>query len=294
MAEEMAVMKPVTATALATSKEQKVRVSRSSLINVLRRTYSVPTSLIGKEVTVYIQEWYIDVYYAGAWVERLPRLIGEQSHHINYRHVIESLLRKPGGFRRYRFREDLFPRLIFRRALGATEPMAYAAQGRHYLSADPPSGGAHTGRDVAAALETLVAQGTPWGQADVERLRQPERGGALPGSRLSTCTIMTSCSRRCFMSQHEQLRTYCKSLRLPSLSEVLVETLARAQRESWSIETCLLHLLEQEVEGRRYAGLSASCAKRSCHRARPWPSLTKAACPCAFGVSYRSWSRGIL
>ncbi|MEZ4707005.1 MAG: hypothetical protein R3A44_07370 [Caldilineaceae bacterium] len=29
------------------------------------------------------------------------------------------------------------------------------------------------------------------------------------------------------MSQHEQLRTYCKSLRLPSLSEVLVETLAR-------------------------------------------------------------------
>ncbi|MEZ4707599.1 MAG: hypothetical protein R3A44_10350 [Caldilineaceae bacterium] len=40
--------------------------SRSSLINVLRRTYSVPTSLIGKEVTVYIQEWYIDVYYAGA------------------------------------------------------------------------------------------------------------------------------------------------------------------------------------------------------------------------------------
>ncbi|MEZ4707598.1 MAG: hypothetical protein R3A44_10345 [Caldilineaceae bacterium] len=27
-----------------------------------------------------------------------------------------ALLRKPGGFRRYRFREDLFPRLIFRRA----------------------------------------------------------------------------------------------------------------------------------------------------------------------------------
>jgi len=53
------------------------------------------------------------------------------------------------------------------------------------------------------------------------------------------------------MSQHEQLRTYCQSLRLPSLSEVLVETLERAQREAWSIETCLLHLLEQEVEGRR-------------------------------------------
>jgi DNA replication protein DnaC len=53
------------------------------------------------------------------------------------------------------------------------------------------------------------------------------------------------------MSQHEQLLTYCKSLRLPSLGDVLAETLLRAQRESWSLETCLLHLLESEVEGRR-------------------------------------------
>ena len=53
------------------------------------------------------------------------------------------------------------------------------------------------------------------------------------------------------MSQHEQLLTYCKSLRLPSLGDVLAETLARAQRESWSLETCLLHLLESEVEGHR-------------------------------------------
>ena len=53
------------------------------------------------------------------------------------------------------------------------------------------------------------------------------------------------------MSQHEQLLTYCKSLRLPSLGDVLAETLLRAEREAWSLETCLLHLLESEVEGRR-------------------------------------------
>jgi DNA replication protein DnaC len=53
------------------------------------------------------------------------------------------------------------------------------------------------------------------------------------------------------MNAHEQLRTYCKALRLPTLSEVLGETLLRAERESWSLESCLLHLLEQEVEGRR-------------------------------------------
>ncbi|MCB0095747.1 MAG: IS21-like element helper ATPase IstB [Caldilineaceae bacterium] len=53
------------------------------------------------------------------------------------------------------------------------------------------------------------------------------------------------------MHQHEQLLTYCKALRLPSFAEVLTDTLSRAQRESWPLETALLHLFEQEVEGRR-------------------------------------------
>jgi DNA replication protein DnaC len=54
------------------------------------------------------------------------------------------------------------------------------------------------------------------------------------------------------MNSHEQLRTYCKVLRLPTLGEVLSETLERAERESWSMETCLLHLMQQETEGRRW------------------------------------------
>lgn len=174
LAEEMAVMKPVTATPLATSKEQKVSVSRSSLINVLRRTYSVPTSLIGKEVTVYIQEWYIDVYYAGAWVERLPRLIGEQSHHINYRHVIESLLRKPGGFRRYRFREDLFPRLIFRQAWEQLNQWHTPRKADIMYLQILHLAARTLEEDVAAALAILVGQGTPWSQEDVDRLLEPD------------------------------------------------------------------------------------------------------------------------
>jgi len=53
------------------------------------------------------------------------------------------------------------------------------------------------------------------------------------------------------MNSHEQLLSYCKSLRLPSMGTALADTLSQAQQESWSIETCLLHLLEREVEGRR-------------------------------------------
>jgi len=53
------------------------------------------------------------------------------------------------------------------------------------------------------------------------------------------------------MRQHEAIRLYCKALRLPTMREVAGETIARAERESWPLETFLAHLLEQEVEGRR-------------------------------------------
>ena len=40
--------------------------------------------------------------------------VGKAKHSINYRHVIESLLRKPGAFRNYKYRQDLFPTEEFR------------------------------------------------------------------------------------------------------------------------------------------------------------------------------------
>jgi hypothetical protein len=173
LAAELAVMKPVTATPLATSIEKKVRVSRGSLIQVQRRSYSVPTSLIGKEVTVRIQEWTIDVYYAGKWVERLPRLIGGQRHHVNYRHVIDSLLRKPGGFRRYRFRDDLFPRLIFRQAWEELEQWHTPRRADIIYLQILHLAARTLEDDVAAALTTLVGQEKAWNKEDVDQLLTP-------------------------------------------------------------------------------------------------------------------------
>ena len=53
------------------------------------------------------------------------------------------------------------------------------------------------------------------------------------------------------MSQYESLRLHCKALRLPTIREVAGDTIDRAERESWSFEAFLMHLLEQELEGRR-------------------------------------------
>ena len=184
--EEIAVMKPVTATALATSIMQKVCVSRSSLIRVLKKSYSVPTSLIGKEVTVHIQEWTVDVYYAGQWVERLPRAIGTQNHHINYRHLIDSLLRKPGGFRSYRFREELFPRLIFRQAWEQLQQW-HSPRRADLLYLQVLHLAARTlEEDVALALELLVQSGQAWNLEDVKLLLAPE---AVAVPQLETGTV---------------------------------------------------------------------------------------------------------
>ena len=49
----------------------------------------------------------------------MDRLIGSDPHRIDYRHIIHTLVRKPGAFRRYVFREALFPTLEFRRTYNA-------------------------------------------------------------------------------------------------------------------------------------------------------------------------------
>lgn len=116
IAEELQVMRPLPASRLAEYSEIEVTVTSASTIRVKRNTYSVPSRLIGERVKVRVYDVRIEVHYGGALQLRDDRLRGEAKHRINYRHVISSLVRKPGAFERYRYREDLFPGLVFRRA----------------------------------------------------------------------------------------------------------------------------------------------------------------------------------
>lgn len=116
LAEELAVMKPLTAQPWPQMRELSVRVGQNGILRVGSNGYSVPSGLKGKRATVRIYEWYLEVWYANQRLETLPRVPGAHHYQINYRHVIDSLLRKPGGFRNYRYRQDLFPQEVFRRA----------------------------------------------------------------------------------------------------------------------------------------------------------------------------------
>jgi len=174
LAEELAVMKPLTATPLITGSQVRVRVTRGSLIRVQKNSYSVPTSLIGHQVTVRVYEWHLEVYYKSHLVETLPRLVGENQHHVNYRHVIDSLLRKPGGFRDYRYRDDLFPSLVFRRAWEQLNQWQSPRKADLSYLRILRLAARTLESDVACALELLLTTSGPWDETDVERLLQPE------------------------------------------------------------------------------------------------------------------------
>ena len=110
--EELQVLRELPARRLEDYTEEEARVSRFSTISVRNNVYSVDSRLIGEKVRVRIYGEKIIIRYGGQKIETLPRLRGAKKHQINYRHVIDSLVKKPGAFANYRYREDLFPRFM--------------------------------------------------------------------------------------------------------------------------------------------------------------------------------------
>lgn len=175
LADELAVMKPLRVGPLPPYQEVRVKVNRNSLIRVQANLYSVPTHLIGQQVKVRIYEWQLEIYYRQIQVERMARLVGNNKHAINYRHLIDSLLRKPGGFRNYRYREEMFPRLIFRQSWDQLNQW-YSPRKADLIYLRILHLAARTLEcDVADALGWLLTNATHWDETDVE-----ERIGAQP------------------------------------------------------------------------------------------------------------------
>jgi len=79
--------------------------------------YSVHSRLVGERVDVRVLRRAPGGLLRGRVVERIPRLRGKGKHFINYRHVIDWLVRKPGAFENYKYREDMFPTSRFRNGL---------------------------------------------------------------------------------------------------------------------------------------------------------------------------------
>ncbi|GAC1349508.1 MAG: IS21-like element ISBj11 family transposase [Ktedonobacteraceae bacterium] len=113
---EKAALRPLPATALSPCKELRVTVSRFSTIALAGNVYSVPSRLIGTSILLRIHAESLEGYVGTTRVFELPRLVGKHHHQIDYHHIIWSLVRKPGAFAAYRYRDELFPTTIFRQA----------------------------------------------------------------------------------------------------------------------------------------------------------------------------------
>ncbi len=118
-AEDLAAMQPLRAQRVPEFTEHDVPVTAWSTIRIKHNTYSVPSRLIRQTVRVRLYEDHVEVRFRDQVQMVCERLLGRHGHTINYRHIIWSLVRKPGAFPRYRYREDLFPTVTFRKAYDA-------------------------------------------------------------------------------------------------------------------------------------------------------------------------------
>lgn len=178
-AEDFSALKPLPAMPLSPCKQLEVGVSRFSTVRILQNTYSVPSRLIGTTLTVRVRAETLELYVGASHVISLPRLRGRNLHRIDYRHVIWSLVRKPGAFSAYRYREELFPTTVFRRAYDALVAFRPQLGELEYLRVLHLAASTHE-HDVEAALELFIEAGDRFGFEDVRDLVNGPKSSAVP------------------------------------------------------------------------------------------------------------------
>lgn len=178
--EELGELSPLPPRRLESFTRIRVQVDRGSLIRVRKNAYSVHSRLIGEEVDVRVYSDRLDIWYAQRRVDTLPRLRGSGKHCVNYRHVIDWLVRKPGAFENYRYREDLFPTSRFRMAYDAlSERHAGNVASREYLAILEMAARINE-TAVDDALRFLITNNKEVNREEVRRLVEQE--GELPAA----------------------------------------------------------------------------------------------------------------
>jgi hypothetical protein len=132
-AQEMDVLRPLPDRRYEGARRLRVRVNAGSLIAVDRNNYSVHSRLIGEIVEARLYPDHVEVWYGGRKLEQMPRLQGRSRSWIDYRHIIDWLVRKPGAFPNYRYREHLFPTSRFRKAYDLLQEVSPRRCDRRYL-----------------------------------------------------------------------------------------------------------------------------------------------------------------
>jgi hypothetical protein len=169
LAEELDRLRRLPDRRLGAMKKLSLRVTPSSTIRVQHNVYSVHSRLIGERVEVRIYAEELEVWYAQRKVEALPRLRGHGGHRIEYRHIIDWLVRKPGALAQYCYRDDLFPTSRFRTAYDLLKLSCQDRADKEYLRILHRAA-KESETDVDGALQVLLCGDAPLTADAVERL----------------------------------------------------------------------------------------------------------------------------
>jgi hypothetical protein len=172
LGDELRGMKELPPMRIEDFRRERVRVTKFSTIRAAENTYSVSSRLIGEEVELRLYAETIEVWHGERLMATMERQRGRGNVAIDYRHVIWSLVRKPGAFARYRYREALFPTLTFRRAYDVLgERLGSRAEVEYVRILHLAASTSETA--VEAALEDLLERGTLVDYAQVRAAATP-------------------------------------------------------------------------------------------------------------------------
>ena len=131
--EELSVLHHLPERKLNECKRLRAKVNTYSTIRLQHNVYSVPSRLIGEWVEARLYAGHVEVWYAQHKIESMPRLRGEKKHRVNYRHIIDSLIRKPGAFENFCYWDDLFPTSRFRMAYDVLQEKIAHKANKEYM-----------------------------------------------------------------------------------------------------------------------------------------------------------------
>ncbi|HEY9460717.1 MAG TPA: IS21 family transposase [Paralcaligenes sp.] len=111
--DEQRQLQPLPAGRSVNYSEHTLRVTRSSTIELRRVVYTVPSRLIGSRVTVRLFDTKLEIWCAQVHTLTLDRVYSPNKNtrvrSVDYRHVIEALVKKPRAFRYSQMRDELLP-----------------------------------------------------------------------------------------------------------------------------------------------------------------------------------------
>jgi hypothetical protein len=118
---ERAALKPLPERRIADYEEVRVYVTTSGGFVLRRVFYTVPSRLIGHHLTVRRYDDRLECFLGTSCVATLrrgwpPKDSDKHGHVPDYRHVIHALRKKPMALLNLVYRDELFPRVAYKRA----------------------------------------------------------------------------------------------------------------------------------------------------------------------------------